>query len=145
MNRKSVRVIAICVFRHGNRILTCDYLDEPEMGPFYRPLGGKVEFGEKTIDTVRREIREEIGQEVTDLKLLTVLENIFSHEDDHGHEIVYVYDGKFTDPSVYQQAAITVNEDDILVMTARWHELDFFNDYHRLVPNGLLPLLKKPG
>ena len=29
--------------------------------PFHRPLGGHVEFGEYALDTVHRELREEIG------------------------------------------------------------------------------------
>lgn len=45
--------------------------------PFHRPLGGHVEFGEYAIDTVHREFAEEIGQRLTGVRLLGVLENIF--------------------------------------------------------------------
>jgi ADP-ribose pyrophosphatase YjhB (NUDIX family) len=44
---------------------------------FQRPHGGHVEFGEHARATVRREFREEIEQELTDVRLPGVLENIF--------------------------------------------------------------------
>jgi ADP-ribose pyrophosphatase YjhB (NUDIX family) len=136
-----IRVIAICVFRHDDKILVFEAYDTIDKKPFYRPLGGAVEFGETTETAIKREIREEIGQETTDLKLLGILENIFIHEGKQGHEIVYVYDGRFTDASVYGQESFTVQEE-TETLTARWHKPDFFNDYHRLVPEALVPLLK---
>ena len=48
-----------------------------DVPPFQRPLGGHVEFGEYAADTLHRELLEEIGQAVTDVRLLGVLENIF--------------------------------------------------------------------
>ena len=142
MPANHIRVIAICVFRHADKILVFEAFDSAKGKPFYRPLGGAVEFGEKTEVTIKREIREEIGQEITDLKLLTVLESIFVNEGITGHEIVYVYDGQFTDKSAYQKESFKVTEDSGEASIARWHSLDFFNDYHRLVPEALVPLLK---
>jgi 8-oxo-dGTP pyrophosphatase MutT (NUDIX family) len=137
-----IRVIAICVFRHDDKILVFEAVDAVSKKPFYRPLGGSVEFGERTEDTVKREIREEIGLEATDLKLLGILESIFTHEGKTGHEIVYVYDGRLTDETAYQRESIIVTEDNGEVLTARWRKLDFFNDYHRLVPEAMMPLLR---
>jgi ADP-ribose pyrophosphatase YjhB (NUDIX family) len=142
MTAKYIRVIAICVFRHGDKILVFEHYDKSKSTPFYRPLGGGVEFGETTGQTLKREIKEEIGQEITDLKLLTVLENIFTLEGETGHEIVYVYDARFTDPSVYKRYSLDVHEE-TETLKASWRSLDFFNDYHRLVPPELAPLLKK--
>jgi ADP-ribose pyrophosphatase YjhB (NUDIX family) len=137
-----IRVIAICVFRHDDKILVFEAVDSGNGKPFYRPLGGAVEFGEKAEDAVKREIREEIGQETTGLKLLGVLESIFAHEGKTGHEIVYVYDGRLADKTAYQRETITVTEDNGEVLTARWRKLDFFNDYHRLVPEAIMSLLR---
>jgi ADP-ribose pyrophosphatase YjhB (NUDIX family) len=136
-----IRVITICVFRHGGNILVCEYFDSVDGKPFYRPLGGTVEFGETTEAAIKREIREEIGQEITDLKLLTVLESLFIHEGNQGHEIVYVYDGRFVNKAVYEQESFEVREE-TEILKASWRSLDFFNDYHRLVPEALVPLLK---
>ncbi|MBN1692400.1 MAG: NUDIX domain-containing protein [Dehalococcoidales bacterium] len=138
---KNIRVIAICIFRRGNSVLVCEYFDSFDKKPFYRPLGGAVEYGETTEAAIRREIREEIRQEIVDLKLMRIIENIFVHEGKPGHEIVYVYEGRFTDKSAYQQESFEVHEE-TEIMKASWRDLDSFNDYHRLVPGELVRLLK---
>lgn len=141
MKPNQIRVIAICIIRRGDKILVCEYFDQGRNTPFYRPLGGAVEFGETTQQTIKREIREEIDQETADLKLLTVLENIFTLEGKTGHEIVYVYEGHFADEAAYQRESFEVHEEGE-ILTASWRPLSFFNDYHRLVPEALVSLLK---
>ena len=137
-----IRVIAVCVFRSNGTILVFDGFDSVKGIPFYRPLGGTVEFGETTQEALRREIREELEQEITDLELLGTIENIFTLEGEKGHEIVYVYDANFKDASVYKQESLMACEDDGEILTARWRDLDFFNEYHRLVPEELMSLLR---
>jgi hypothetical protein len=53
---------------------------------FHRPLGGHVEFGEYAEHAVRRELLEEIGQSLSEVKLLGVLENIFDWAGSRAHE-----------------------------------------------------------
>ena len=142
MTPNHIRVVTICVFRHGEKILVCEYFDSVDNKPFYRPLGGAVEFGETTEAAVRREIREESGQEITDLKLMTTLESIFIHEGERKHEIMYIYEARFKDNSVYERPSFDIQEDNGEVFKASWRELNFFNDYHRLVPESLVSLLK---
>lgn len=77
---------------------------DPAESPFQRPLGGHVEFGERALDTLHREFREEIGQELTDVRLLGVLENIFGWEGARQHEIVFIYAAAFADPAAYEIA-----------------------------------------
>jgi len=85
---------------------------------------------------------EELGLEVTDLRLLDIFENIFTLEGNTGHEIVYVYDGRFLDASAYQQQSFEIHEDNGDVLTVTWRNLDSFNEYHRLVPEAMMSLLK---
>jgi 8-oxo-dGTP pyrophosphatase MutT (NUDIX family) len=87
-----IRPIAICVFRNNNCILVFEGYDKATDKVFYRPLGGGIEFGEHSQETICREIMEEINLEVdeTTLKYLGTLENIFTYMDDIGHEIVQV-------------------------------------------------------
>src|SRR6201987_2501942 len=70
--------------------------------PFQRPLGGHVEFGEYALDTVRREFREEIGQELTGVRLLGVLENIFGWRGGTEHEVVFIFTAAFAAASAYE-------------------------------------------
>jgi 8-oxo-dGTP pyrophosphatase MutT (NUDIX family) len=123
-----IRPLAICVFRHSNKILVFEGIDPATDETFYRPLGGGIEFGEYSTDTVRRELREEIGAEVRDLVYLGTLENIFTYDGEPGHEIVQVYDGALTEPGLYEQAVIVGREADV-------------EDKYILYPDGLLEML----
>ena len=78
---------------------------------FHRPLGGHVEFGEYANDTVRREFSEEIGQELTSLRLSGVLENIFQWDGATQHEIVFVFTAAFADEAAYEISEQTIRDD----------------------------------
>jgi 8-oxo-dGTP pyrophosphatase MutT (NUDIX family) len=110
VKKNRVRAIAICVFRNGFRILVAEGFDETKHQKFYRPLGGTIEFGEYSYETVHRELMEEIQAEVSDLRYLGTLENIFTFNGNNGHEIVFVYDGKFTDKALYKKDVLQGDE-----------------------------------
>jgi 8-oxo-dGTP pyrophosphatase MutT (NUDIX family) len=129
------------VFRHGDRILVQDCYDPTDDERFFRPLGGAIEFGEYSQDALRREIREEIGAEITGLRLLGTLENIFTFDGTPGHEIVIVYDGAFVDRRLYDQPQITGVEDNDIPFTALWCRLADLAGPTPLYPDGLYALL----
>lgn len=112
MKPNVIRPIAICVFRHDGRILAAEGYEPLTGRLFYRPLGGAIEFGESSAATIEREIAEELGAAVTDLRYLGTLENVFTYGGQTGHEIVMVYDGEFVDRTLYSRAAIEGDEDD---------------------------------
>jgi 8-oxo-dGTP pyrophosphatase MutT (NUDIX family) len=143
MNKKCVRPIAICLFRHDSRILVEEHPDSVKQDSFCRPLGGAIEFGEHSREAIVREIREELGREITNLQLIGVLENHFIYEGQPGHEIVFVYDAQFLDKSVYQQAVLHAYEpENKSHFTARWRSLAQIEQSKvRLVPEGLSVLL----
>jgi ADP-ribose pyrophosphatase YjhB (NUDIX family) len=98
--RQIIKAMAV-VRRPRDRALL---VSEPASGsdpPFQRPLGGHVEFGEYALDTVRREFGEEIGQELTDVRLLGVLENIFGWRGGTEHEVVFIFVAEFASAAAY--------------------------------------------
>lgn len=137
-----IRVIAICVFHREESILVFDGYDSVEEAYYYRPLGGGVEPGETTREAVAREIAEELGLQLDALKLLGVLENIFVLDGQPKHEIVFVYDGRFVDESVYVQSELQGWEASGEPLRATWRKLDSFDAKHRLVPADLWDLLR---
>ena len=138
-----IRPIAICVFRHHGKILVFEGHDPRKDETFYRPLGGGIEFGERSADTIRRELREEINVEVRDLVYLGTLENIFTYDDEPGHEIVQVYDGVLTEPGLYEQAVVLGHEAEVEEpFLAMWKSLDEFGTGGSILyPDGLLEML----
>jgi len=143
MKSEHIRVIAICLFRINGNILVFEGFDSVKETYFYRPLGGEVDPGETTEEAIVREIHEELGQKIVDIRLLGVLENLFVLEGAPGHEIVFVYDGRFADESVYRKTSLTVQEDNGDVLEATWRSLDSFDNFRRLVPESLRSLLEK--
>lgn len=144
MKKNRIRPLAICVFRKDNRILVAEGYDEVKRQTFYRPLGGAIEFGERSEDTVRRELMEEIGAEVGEVWYLGTLENIFVFNGQSGHEIVLVYDGVLTDSGLYEQAEVEgVEVEAGQSFKAVWKGLDEFGEGKSILyPTGLLELLQ---
>jgi 8-oxo-dGTP pyrophosphatase MutT (NUDIX family) len=141
MKKNKIRALAICVFRNGDKILVFEGYDPKKDQTFYRPLGGGIKFGERSDETVYREIKEELGEEVTDLCYLGTLENIFVFDGNPGHEIVQVYDGRLVNSKMYEQAEMSGAEADGDQFKALWKRLDEFNLQTPLYPDGLLEML----
>ena len=150
MKPGKVRPIAICVFRNKGKILVSKGYDEVKDQNFFRPLGGRIEFGEKGDQTVKRELYEELELEVSQLQYLGTLENIFTYNGQKGHEIILVYDGKFNDPETYNLTELFGMEDDDEPIHAIWKPISDFKTkppkkkktkIPPLYPDGLYELL----
>lgn len=142
---KRIRPLAICVFRHQGRILVNQGFDAVKNQHFYRPLGGGIEFGESSMDTVCRELMEELSVEVdrASLVYLGTVENIFTFNGTPGHEIVLIYDGALKQPGLYDQAVIVGMEANDEEIRAVWKNIaDFGEGKDILYPTGLLEMLQ---
>jgi len=137
-----IRPLAICIFSHQGRILVNAAQDPVTQQTFFRPLGGGIEFGETSAATVTREIREELGLEAVELRLLGTLENLFTYCGAPHHEIVQVYDGAFANRSVYGRQFLEGQESDGAPFRAYWCGQDSFSSATPLYPTGLQELLE---
>lgn len=54
-------------------------------------VGGRVQINESSEDAAKREILEEIGVEVKNIKLSSIIENFFKTQEGQVHEICFVY------------------------------------------------------
>jgi 8-oxo-dGTP pyrophosphatase MutT (NUDIX family) len=143
MIRNNIRAIAICVFRKNDSILVAEGFDKVKQDYFYRPIGGGIEFGEKSTVALEREVQEEIGERITNLNHLGTLENIFIYNGVPRHELVFVYDGEFVDPSIYQKPSFMGLEDNGEPFKLIWKPVREFQDKGlRLVPEELLSLIQ---
>lgn len=136
-----VRVKVVCVFSHAGRILAIDGYDPTKDQRFWVPVGGRVELGEKSGAALIREVREELATDVTDLSLLGVLENIFTFDGGNGHEIVFVYDGRLANVSMYERAEVIGVEDGGQQFSAYWIDPTAPDNGWPLYPDGLSDLL----
>ena len=80
MSKKNkIRVLALGLIRDGDRLFISQGYDSIKQETFYRVMGGGVDFGEYSRDALQREFKEEIEAELTNIKYLGCMENIFIH------------------------------------------------------------------
>ncbi len=137
-----IRALAVCIVRRGDEILVFEGFDRVKGNFYYRPLGGGIEPGERAAEALARELREELHTEVTQLRLRTVIENIFECDGRGGHEIMFVFEGALADRSLYERDVIDALGDDGSRLHVVWRRIDAFDDQRCLVPPELLPLLR---
>ncbi len=89
------KALGIVIFE--NKILLEEFKGKHSKGTgiYYRPLGGTIEYGEKSNETIIREYKEEIEVDVEIVSYMSCLENIFTIGLNIGHEIIQVYLVKF--------------------------------------------------
>lgn len=81
---------------------------------YHRLIGGSVEFGETHRDAIVREVDEELGAQVRELRYLGVVENLFHLDGLPGHEIVFIYSGRL-DPEPALEGATLLEMDGAVV------------------------------
>jgi ADP-ribose pyrophosphatase YjhB (NUDIX family) len=135
---RCIRPVALAVVRRGSALLVFEGHDEHDGRAFYRPLGGGIEFGERSDQAVRRELREELGAEVRELRLLGVLEEVFRFRGEPRHELVFAYEVSLEDPLWYDRPSFDI-DDEGEPLRAVWVKPP--TDGRPLYPEGLLDLL----
>lgn len=111
---------ALCIFRYQEKVLLSHGHDPSNNENYLRPIGGTIEFGETSLEAVKREVLEEINQQIIHTKLLGVLENLFTFDGQAGHEIVFVYEAEFFDETLYSQVEIKGCETNGSTYIAEW-------------------------
>jgi len=86
-HKNEFEICARDVILHQEKILVCR---GKEKKYYYLP-GGHVEFGEKTEEALRREIREELSLSAEKISFIGTVENIFKDDRNH-HEINLIFE-----------------------------------------------------
>lgn len=137
-----IRALALALIKNSNgEYLFHKAVDSVKNEIFYRPLGGGIEFLEQGSIALKREFQEEIQTDIEVGSLLEVFENIYTYEGSKGHEIVLVYDAKFTDQDNYKKE-FTIIEGEDIVGDAVWRSVDAISkEKSKLYPLGIEKLI----
>ncbi len=98
--RQRIRVLALALIRDRDRLFLSQGYDPALERLFWRPLGGGVEFGERSADALKREFREEIGRDIEVLAPPVLFENLFVFNGRPGHEIILLHEARFVDDAM---------------------------------------------
>jgi ADP-ribose pyrophosphatase YjhB (NUDIX family) len=140
-----IRIQALALIRRGDRILVESGRDDVKDETFFRLLGGTVEFGERGADSLRRELREELGAESDVGRLVATIENLFTYEGEWSHELCLVYECSLRDEGIYARDEWGAHEETpsgVVTHPVSWRATESFGaGRDTLYPEQLLDLL----
>jgi 8-oxo-dGTP pyrophosphatase MutT (NUDIX family) len=144
-NRERIKVKARVLVRRGEEVLLEQRLDA--LGtPFFRPLGGNIEFGEAGIVAAAREFQEETGFHLEAARYLTALEDLGDGPSGPWHEVTLLFEASVAEAAFYVQDTVAVRETGGRSFTAHWVAVaDLPGLGGRLRPPGLLHWLPGAG
>ena len=93
MEDYKLNIRAAGIIFHNNRILVHRNVNEDH----YALLGGRVELGENSEETIKREFKEELGKDVEIKGYISTIENFFEINGLKYHEIMFLYALEFVD------------------------------------------------
>jgi len=118
--RFSFRVAGLAI--HQNKVLLHRY----ETDEFWVLPGGRAELLESTEETILREIKEELDEDVSINRLLYVNETFFEHQERIVHELCFYYHIEFKEDSdiLNNETTFERKELDGSVLTFKWFDLE---------------------
>ena len=137
LNNQKLNIRACAIIIHDNKLLVHNNVNESHVAL----VGGRVEIGESSEQTIRREIMEEMGKEIEILEYVSTIENFFEADDMPYHEIMFVYRVDFKneeDKKIIETIHNVEGEDELRY---DWIDLDKINEYP-LKPDILKDLLR---
>lgn len=121
--RFNYRIAAVAI--HNNKLLLHRYED----CDFWALPGGRAELQENSMDTIIREMKEELNEDITVDRLLWVTENFFPHEGKNFHEICFYYLIEFSkDSMILELDGEFMGVEPDVKLTFRWFELNELGD-----------------
>lgn len=119
----NVRAAGIII--HNNKVLTHRNLNSNH----YTFIGGRVEIGEDSATTVKREIEEEVGKEVEIIEHGGVIENFFEMQGTKYHEMLFMHRAEFVDEEDQKIEYTLKNREGKDYLQYEWIDIDHLDEY----------------
>jgi 8-oxo-dGTP pyrophosphatase MutT (NUDIX family) len=140
------RVAAHCLIRRDAEVLLIRIQDGVTGEVGWRAPGGGIEFGETAETAIRREIQEELGEKLGDVRQLGVLEGFITWKGEDLHEIVFVFEGTIVDAAFLSRPKPPGVEESGRVLDLHWVVPEQLAERgERFYPEGLPALLALAG
>ena len=133
-----LNVRAAGVMTHNGKVLVHRNVNSDH----YALIGGRVEIGENSEDTIKREIKEELGKDIKITEYISTIENFFEIKGSKYHEIMFVYGIEFINEEDKKIDYVMKNIEGKDYLQYEWIELDRIEEY-KLLPKVLKEVLKE--
>ncbi|MEL7492953.1 MAG: NUDIX domain-containing protein [Cyanobacteria bacterium J06554_11] len=141
---KRIRAIALGLIEYERHVFVSQGRDPATGEPFYRFLGGGIDFGETSQAALIREFEEEIQAALIDVEYLTCLDNIFTYNGKLKHELIQLFRAKFANPNFYQLQETFPLIEGKRISQAFWiPTAEVFSCERRLVPESCIAHLSR--
>ena len=125
------------IITHNGKILLHHNLNKDH----YAILGGRMEIGESSEETVKREFKEELGKDVETKEYVATIENFFEIENKKYHEIMFIYKLEFVDDEDKKIEENLSNLEGKDYLKYEWIDIEKLDEYN-LYPKILKKILK---
>lgn len=133
-----LNIRAGAVIIHNHKILLHKNINSDH----YALIGGRMEIGESSEETIKREILEETGKEIKINKYIATIENFFEMKGYPYHEIMFVHQAEFIDDNDQKIETTIQNKEGKDYLKYEWIDLDQIDNIN-LLPNVLIDILKE--
>jgi len=132
-----LNVRAGAVIIHNNKVLLHRNLNSDH----YAILGGRIEIGESSEETVKRELYEEIGKEIEITGYISTIENFFELKGSKYHEIMFIHKAEFINEEDKKIVETMENIEGEDYLQYEWIDIDKIDEYP-LKPQVMKEILK---
>ena len=108
----------------------------------YALIGGRVEIGESSANTIKREIKEELGKDVEIIGYISTIENFFEMKGSKYHEIMFVHKIEFANEEDKKIEYTMKNIEGEDYLQYEWLEMNKIDEYP-LLPRAVKDILKE--
>ena len=132
-----LNIRAAGVIIHNNKVLTHKNVNKDH----YAIPGGRIEIGENSEETLKREMQEELGKEIEIKDYMATIENFFEMDGKKYHEFYFLYKAEFTKEEDKKIDYTMHNVEGKEYLQYEWLDLDKIDEYN-ILPKCLKNILK---
>ena len=125
VGEQKLNIRAAAIIIHNNKILTHKSINKNH----YALIGGRVQIGENSEVTIKREIMEEIGKEIEITGYISTIENFFEFESETYHEIMFIHKAEFTNEEDKKIEYTLKNSEGKDYLKYEWIDLEKIDEY----------------
>ena len=133
-----LNVRAAGVMIHNGKILVHRNVNSDH----YALIGGRVEIGESSANTIKREIKEELGKDIEITGYISTIENFFEMKGSKYHEILFVHKGEFVNEEDKKIEYTLKNLEGKDYLQYEWLDISKIDEYP-LLPSSIKSVLKE--